>query len=134
MSILDNSDFRKSVYAVLEDGGDYKGYDWQGRVSDETADDIELKDTFMGGDCHDGFAQIYQNRFGEEIKVEFVERYGGEEQGSDYWSVFKFISKTGVELYVKFDGYYQSYCGAEFQGYFEVEPKEKTIIVYEARK
>lgn len=66
-----------------------------------------------------------------DIKVEHVDNYGGEDQGSEYWSVYKF-TKGADTVFVRFQGYYASYVGSEFHEWFFVEPKEKTITVYEA--
>lgn len=66
------------------------------------------------------------------ISYEFVSDYGGEGQGSDYWTVYKFTDNaTGEEVFIKFDGWYQSYNGAEYESCFVVQPKEKTVVVYE---
>lgn len=66
------------------------------------------------------------------IKQEFAANYGGEGKGEDYWSVYKFTDVNSGEVqYIKFDGWYQSYNGTEFDEWFFVEPKEKLITVYE---
>lgn len=61
-----------------------------------------------------------------------VAQYGGEGQGDTWYSVKYF---PDLDLYIKVDGYYQSYCGTEFFGWeqscSEVRPVEKTITVYE---
>ena len=59
-----------------------------------------------------------------------VDSYGGEEQGSDYWCVWKF-SKDGEECFVKFYGYYASHYGSEYQGFKFVTPVQKLMTVYE---
>lgn len=56
--------------------------------------------------------------------------YGGEGQGDDYWSVYSF-TRGNEKVYVKFNGWYASYNGAEFNEWFFVEPKEKVITVFE---
>ena len=56
--------------------------------------------------------------------------YGGEGQGDDYWSVYSF-TRGDEKVYVKFNGWYASYNGAEFTEWFFVEPKEKVITVFE---
>jgi hypothetical protein len=56
--------------------------------------------------------------------------YGGEDQGSDYWCVWKF-SKDGETCFVKFYGWYASHYGSEYQGFKFVTAQEKTIVVYE---
>ncbi len=55
--------------------------------------------------------------------------HGGEGQGEDYWSVYSF-SKGDEKVFVKFDGSYQSYSGAEYDDFYFVEPQEKLITVY----
>jgi len=67
--------------------------------------------------------------FGE---IEEIEQYGGEGDGSRWYSI-KHFKKTNQ--YFRIDGYYESYNGSEFESYEnclkEVKPKEKNIIVYE---
>lgn len=58
-----------------------------------------------------------------------VEHHGGEDQGSDYYTVYKF-TKGNEELYIKFYGYYSSYDGADYEDFTFVTPKQKTITVY----
>lgn len=81
-----------------------------------------------------GTREVYKG-YGKELTemgVEFknVDSYGGEEQGRDYWSVWEFSRKDEVVRF-KFEGWYASYQGAEFEHVYEVKPKEKTIIVWE---
>lgn len=57
------------------------------------------------------------------LTVEYVEQHGGEGEGDQYWSVYKF-TKSGESCHVKFDGYYASYNGADYNEWFFVEPKE----------
>lgn len=59
-----------------------------------------------------------------------VVKYGGEDQGSTWYSIKHFKDH---DIYIRTDGYYQSYSGVEFdQGYGEeVRPKEKVVTVYE---
>jgi hypothetical protein len=55
-----------------------------------------------------------------------VDSFGGEGEGDSYWSIFKFTHEK-EEVYVKFNGFYQSYTGAEFDGWYFVEPAEVTV-------
>lgn len=68
--------------------------------------------------------------FGEIGAWEEVQKYGGEDQGSTWYSVKHFKDH---DVYIRTDGYYQSYNGTDFyDGYGkEVTPKEKTITVFE---
>ena len=65
------------------------------------------------------------------IKVLNEDSHGGEGEGEDYWSVYKF-SKDGQDVYVKFQGWYASYQGAEFSEWLFVEPKQVMITKYQA--
>lgn len=64
--------------------------------------------------------------------MEEVYQYGGEGQG-ERWESVKYFRDHDV--YLKIRGFYQSYSGTDFpeewDGVFEVRPKEKTITVYE---
>ncbi len=80
----------------------------------------------------------YSNRTGDrnatfspDVTMEVVDRYGGEDQGSDYYTVYKFTKGDEV-IYVNFYGWYASYDGSTYSGYAFVEPVEKLVIVYEA--
>lgn len=65
------------------------------------------------------------------ISFKCVDSYGGEGEGSTYYSIYSFTNKMSEEtLYVKFDGYYASYVGSEFHDWFYVEPKEEVVINY----
>lgn len=61
-----------------------------------------------------------------------VDSYGGEGQGDTYYSVYKFTdNSSGEEVYLKFNGWYASYNGAEYTDLSIVRPKEKTVVAYE---
>lgn len=66
------------------------------------------------------------------ITFEEVDRYGGEDQGSDYWSVYSFTDGMEV-VFIQFQGWYASYEGSTYQEFFEVQPVEKTITVFEKK-
>ena len=61
-----------------------------------------------------------------------VDSYGGEGQGSDFYSVILIRNPDNHEeqYYIKFQGWYASYNGAEYDSWSFVEPKQKTITVY----
>lgn len=59
-----------------------------------------------------------------------IARYGGEDQGSDYWTVWKFTEGSESVLF-KFSGWYASHYGSEYEDYQEVQPKKKEVTVYE---
>lgn len=64
------------------------------------------------------------------IKIAYVDDYGGEGMGDDFWSVYSFNNDYHI-VYVKFNGWYASYNGAEYTDWYFVEPKEKVITVFE---
>jgi hypothetical protein len=66
----------------------------------------------------------------QQIVYTVEDCFGGENQGSDYWCVWKF-SKDGEECFVKFYGYYASHYGTDYQGWTFVTPQQKTITVYQ---
>ena len=67
------------------------------------------------------------------VVCQHEDNYGGEGQGDDYWSVYSF-TRGDEMVYVKFDGWYASYNGAEFTEWYFVEPKEKVITVFDRLK
>jgi len=63
--------------------------------------------------------------------TELMDNYGGEDQGSTYYAVWKFThGETQEEVLIQFDGWYQSFHGSEYEGFFEVEPYEVTKTEY----
>ena len=66
------------------------------------------------------------------LNVEEIEQVGGEGEGEDYHVVFKITDKvSNEEVYIKFDGSYDSYNGTEWYSKpYLVTPQEETIIVY----
>ncbi len=64
--------------------------------------------------------------------IQYVDSYGGEGQGDDYWVVVKVVGHDGTERYFRRNGWYQSYSGGELDGpTVEVRPREKMVTVYE---
>jgi hypothetical protein len=67
--------------------------------------------------------------------VSSVENFGGLGGAGEYaWFVLRISPEDGSEPFlVRKEGYYASYDGSTWDGAFEiVEPREKTITVYEA--
>lgn len=83
-------------------------------------------------DYYDGAQEFNNAATVANIKIEHQDNYGGEGEGEDYWSVYKFTDKnTKEECWVKFDGFYQSYNGSEFNEWFFVTPVERMVTFYE---
>lgn len=78
-------------------------------------------------DCVTEFREICSEN---GVSFKFKDNYGGEEQGRQFWSVYSFTSGDHT-VYVKFDGWYASYHGSEYEEYKFVEPVEKVIMVFE---
>lgn len=87
------------------------------------------------GFLEDSFFYAYEGQkySTEEFKATCVVEHGGEDQGSDYYKVWKFESPEIVDpyIFVKFYGFYQSHYGAAYEDLIFVEPKVKTVTVYE---
>lgn len=66
------------------------------------------------------------------ITFQFVDRYGGEDQGSDYWSVYSFSDGAEV-VFIQFQGWYASYAGSTYDEFYEVQAVEKTMTVFEKK-
>ena len=81
-------------------------------------------------DSYDGASNFNAAVDSARITIEQQAKYGGEGQGEDYWSVYKFTNGTDT-CYVKFDGWYHSYNGSEFTEWFFVSPVEKMVTFYE---
>jgi hypothetical protein len=80
----------------------------------------------------DNIVEFKQELANAGIKFEHVDNYGGEDQGSDYWSVYSFTDGMQV-VFIKFDGWYASYEGSTCEEFYEVKPVEKTITVFEKK-
>lgn len=63
------------------------------------------------------------------IRVNFIDNFGGEGQGEDYWAVYSFTDSDNV-VYVQFDGWYASYNGSEYSEWFFVEPKQVVVTQF----
>ena len=83
----------------------------------------------------------FKKGLAKDLSTEFiineVDHYGGEGRGDNYYDVFKIqrIQDEDDFVFIKISGYYSSYNGTEYESFDDavskVQPKEKTIIVYE---
>jgi hypothetical protein len=102
--------------------------------------DTEVKDEFHNGEFksrEDSWdyktVKDFRKQLAEaNISFELVDRYGGEDQGSDYWRVYSFSNGNEV-VFIKFDGWYASYEGSTYEEFYEVQAVEKTITVFEKK-
>ena len=80
--------------------------------------------------------KIRSNSDWESVELPFeykgVDSYGGEGHGPDFYSVILIRNPDNhdEQYYIKFQGWYASYNGAEYEGWSFVEPKQKTVTVY----
>ena len=57
---------------------------------------------------------------------------GGEGDGEECWTVYKFKhNQLDGEVFVKFDGSYQSYDGSTYDDFYIVTPVERMVTFYE---
>ena len=56
------------------------------------------------------------------VSFVYADSQGGEGQGDEYWSVYKF-TKNSESVFVKFDGSYSSYDGSYYEDWYFVESK-----------
>ena len=72
---------------------------------------------------------------GDDTPFDFrsVASYGGEDCGSEYYNVIevRLEDSPAETLLVRIEGWYQPYNGADYSDWKFVEPKQKTITVYE---
>jgi hypothetical protein len=102
--------------------------------------DDEVKDEFHSGTVRDKpdhwddqeIVEFKKQLTEAKINFDLVDRYGGEDQGSDYWSVYSFTDGMQV-VFIKFDGWYASYDGSTYEEFYEVQAVEKTVTVFEKK-
>jgi hypothetical protein len=63
------------------------------------------------------------------FELQNIASHGGEDEGSEYWAVWKF-TRGQESVLVRFNGYYQSHCDTQYLGYEFVIPKEVMVIQY----
>lgn len=66
----------------------------------------------------------------EPVTAKVVDEYGGEDCGSTYYTVWQFDLNNGTTFYLRFDGWYASHYGCDYQDFREVKPKEVTKIEF----
>lgn len=63
-------------------------------------------------------------------RMEYVDGYGGEGCGDEYWKVWRFFNDKGEEALIQFCGSYASYDGSYYDRAIEVRPYTKTVTAY----
>lgn len=68
----------------------------------------------------------------EDLDMELVHSQGGYEGDGEYAERVFEHDNGGEKIYIKITGFYSSYNGTDWDSDFEqVQPKQKTITVYE---
>ena len=114
---MQNTNLKVKLTEIFSQGGDYTRA-------------FFYSDFYLDDYSPDSYYEIDAGTFDFLKSAEEVDSYGGEGQGEEYYSVWKFVSKDDEVAYVKFDGSYQSYCGSEFDDWFFVEPKQVEVTQY----
>jgi len=121
---------QKEAREKMENHPTYKK-SWGEQQSD--AEYMALRKAYL--ECPSGYPER-KNEWLESLglgPIENVDRKGGEGEGEEWYTVFYFPKH---DVYLKCDGFYESYNGTEFyNGWddcFEVKPQEKTITVYQS--
>jgi hypothetical protein len=115
---------KETVQGLLDETSDHileQAFFHEG-ISDEWALDDE--------DDQDSVDGVSKSLGEAGIAFECVEQEGGEGEGDQYWTVYKF-TKGSDEVFVKFAGWYASYHGSEMNDYKIVTPKKVEITVYD---
>lgn len=63
--------------------------------------------------------------------VNVADQQGGEGEGEEWYIVYHFVDH---DVYIRVDGWYQSYYGTEFDGWdscSEVRPQQRMVTFYE---
>ncbi len=55
---------------------------------------------------------------------------GGEGDGETRYTIQSFSREGEKDVFIKFDGHYQSYHGSEYQEYFQVFPRQVLVTEY----
>ena len=75
-----------------------------------------------------GDIDLYDNdEYFKGYDLKLVDQQGGEEQGSNIYSVFRVNNDKFIMVY----GFYQSFIGAEYEGCKEVTAKTKIVTYYD---
>lgn len=93
-----------------------------------SCDDRELK-WFLCGNCGDN---LHDKLSSAGIKYECIDRYGGEDLGSDYWRIYSLTNADGDKIHIKLHGYYSSYEGVDYHNFYFVKPVQVMTTQWES--
>ena len=103
--------------------------DFKQQVTEYLNGNREVCEELMYDGC---YADNWESSDNLPFEYKGVDSYGGEGQGSDFYSVILIRNPVNhdEQYHIKFQGWYASYNGAEYESWSFVEPKQKTITVY----
>jgi hypothetical protein len=89
-------------------------------------DYTSLENTLMNSEYADDIKEMFAT-----VGIDFtsVDSHGGEGQGDEFCTVYKF-TRNDEMVYIAFSGWYSSYEGATYDEMNEVFPKEVTRTEY----
>ena len=123
------SGLKEILIDVFNNGGSYEYKHWKTKeMTNAVVDGEEVCKEMLHGDSGH-FDELVKLR-PEKIQAVVVDSYGGEDQGSEYYHVWKFTMDDET-VFARFDGTYASHYGTDFDGWKFVTPQERTVIVYE---
>ena len=128
------ADLKTILEEILSTGGSYEQEKWRspGVMETISADGEEVCIEMLHGDTGHFDALVGLRPENERVQTESLDSYGGEDQGPEYYHIWKFtLPGTDQVEYIRFDGCYASHYGTDYEGYNYVRPVEKTVIVYE---
>lgn len=79
-----------------------------------------------------GYESDWAKDSNEPFEHKGVDYFGGEGMGDNFYTVILVRNPDNhdEQYYIKFQGWYASYNGAEYESWSFVEPKQKTVTVY----
>lgn len=116
-------------YFFINDLGYYLEYPEESDIDINLDSDNELDtqiEIILKSNSDNKIQQVFQTLGLGEFEV--LDSYGGEGKGDDYWLVF-YLKQHNI--YIKLDGYYQSYDGGYYTSMYEVKPKQVMMTIYE---
>lgn len=66
----------------------------------------------------------------DNVTSKSVAHYGGEDCGSTYYTVYQFDLEGGETFWLKFNGWYASHYGCDYEDFSEAKPKTVTNVEY----
>ena len=116
--------FRDDINKILD--AKYKSFETDNEYP--TIDDIFFNSDYSSSNERE-LADLNFALYHANINVEYVDSYGGEGMGDEYWTVYKFTRDDETQ-YLKFDGWYRSYVGTEFNERRWVKPVEVLVTKF----